>query len=119
MNEKEKVKFPIGMLDEIPQVEQRKLLHRIVTLFFEDQVRISEEGDLIYSKTGLNKLKKILIDIMICADRSAVITNKKMGGIIGKAENQGRQEKSAKDRARAAGLITVEAQLPKPKKLIL
>lgn len=104
-------KFPKGFWMYLDTSEKDEVLQKIVQLWFKDQIAITEDGDLCYTKTGLNNLKKILLSVMTLADQAALAAEKNadtLGTLHAEAK-----AKSTKDRMKTAGLISLEPNLPK------
>jgi len=110
--------YPKEFINEIPKEVQKDAIYGLLTLFFEDQARISPEGELAFSKTGLNKLKKLCVELLIEADKAATVSEARLGDFIATTK-QNQKKLTVKERAKKAGLHTVSANLPAPKKLIL
>lgn len=109
--------YPNSFWTHVSPQDKDKVLQGIVTLFFEDQIRIEEEsGKLLFSKTGINKIKKVFIEVLELADRAAIEGEKYLGNIEAKAKAE--KNLTPEERAKKAGLTVVKAKVPNGKLII-
>lgn len=113
--------FPETFWIYIDGKEKDKILQSITMLFFKDHIAINERGQLLYSKTGLNSLKKILINVMTLADKAAANGESNLSSLSSAAAEQKASKKkqlSAEERMKKIGLVNVMAKLPEGKLIV-
>jgi hypothetical protein len=105
--------FPMHYLELVPAKEKDKLIHRLIMMWGKDEVWIDQETThLCFSKTGTNKFRKLLVDLVNTADFAA----KKFEDDIakmGSAADDTKKEKTVEDRLKDVGLVSLTAKTPR------
>lgn len=106
--------YPVGFLREIDGHTKDEILKIFIDVVFDNSVDLETIPD--------EKLRQNWIRLLSEADRAAAAMEGKLAsiesGVVRKNREQ-RRKGSAKDRAKQAGLITLEPNVPKAGKLII
>ncbi len=121
------MKFPKSMWVYVDASEKDQILQDIVSLWFNNEIFIVQKtddkfkkGQLVYNKTALNKLKKILIETMNLADKAAKGAEEnleKINSIVAedkakkKAIKKNKEEMTTDERIKSAGLISLKPNI--------
>jgi hypothetical protein len=113
----QKLDYPIAFLNEVEEHKKNEFIKVIIDCFFDGTIDVQAiQNDL---------LRKAFIMILAEADQAATISEQKLNYVMSNAHKLNREERrkvnkqmSAKERAKAAGLVVLEAP-EKEKKLII
>lgn len=105
--------YPLGFLREIDGITKDEILKEFIDVIWEDAIDLETIPN--------QKLKAAWIRLMIEADKAAVSMEGKLASIqSGIRENRkSRRTKTAKERAKEAGLVVLEPNVSNAGKLII
>lgn len=105
--------YPLGFLREIDGHTKDEILKVFIDVVFDNVVDLETIPD--------EKLRASWIRLLMEADNAAAAMEGKLASIQSGARKQNREKrrKTAKDRAKDAGLVVLEPNVPKAGKLII
>ncbi len=106
--------FPIGFMNEMDLGEKNKILKAMIEAVADDLVDVNTIPN--------PKLRAAFVSLMIEADKAAKVSEAKLDFVMSGAAKENRAKrraKSAKERAKEAGLVVLEPNVPNAGKLII